>query len=242
MQQFNLIKGEKRMLKVLQVISKKEFNKISKDTKVDIIGFSVLEKYTKKHEKYKRIRKMNYVNNKDYVVTDDIGGITYKYADLGSNNYIAIKLPLLAILIPLLILLMLIGLVGFILLDKDTSNKIILDNGVEIDLNKQPMVGEQEGIAMPGLGISYILTAEQPVFNLINPENNTVYFKYKVKANKELIYETEWITPNRMIEANLWEILEAGTYDLDLDIETLDCLTETPCTTSSLSTKLVIQK
>ena len=53
------------MLEVLRVISRKEFKELSKDNEITIIGFSNLERYEKKHEKTKKIRKMKYINEKE---------------------------------------------------------------------------------------------------------------------------------------------------------------------------------
>lgn len=228
-------------MKVIKVISKKEFNKLSKDNYLNIVGFSRLEKYKNKHKDSKKFRGMHYINGKDYVVEDNIEGITYKYADLGDNNYIAIKRNLLFILVPLMILLI-IGFISILSIRKNNYNKITLEDGLEIDLDKQPMIDGKEAIKIPGTKSYYLITEEQPEINLINPENNTVYFKYTIIVDNEVIHSTNWIEPNKMVKVNLWELLDEGTYNAEFHIDTLDCIKETPCTSSNLVAKISIEK
>lgn len=88
-----------------------------------------------------------------------------------------------------------------------------------------PIVEQTE---IPGYANLFV-SKDAPTINLINPDGNTVYFKYIISENDEVIFETDLIKPNEMIASNLYELLTDGTHKLKFQINTYDVETQAPC-------------
>lgn len=143
----------------------------------------------------------------------------------------------------LLIILLLLLISGFFtgyLLNHPVLHKSDID-GEEITL-KEPEI--KNGIVMtriPGYA-NEILNAENRELRLMNPECNQVLFQYEIVINDQVIYATKQIPPNRMVRADLYELLDAGDYDATLHISTFDVKTKEPCNGANLHLKLQVIK
>lgn len=99
---------------------------------------------------------------------------------------------------------------------------------------------EQETIEIPGYANLYA-NNEKPTINLINPDGNTVYFKYTIYNGNELIYETDLIEPNKMIPWNAFETLAKGDYELTFTISCYDINTQAGCNGANQTVKISIK-
>ena len=119
--------------------------------------------------------------------------------------------------------------------------QIPLDAGGEdIEGYKTPQA-QTDSIKIPGLMSSYTLTEDNKELYLINPDGNTVYFKYSITEDDEQIYETDYIEPNKMERADLWGILDSGEHTLKVSISTIDIDTRESCNSAALETKVIIK-
>ena len=86
-----------------------------------------------------------------------------------------------------------------------------------------------ESIEIPGYSLLWV-SKEEPEIILVNPTNNTVYFKYQIVYKDEVILETDYLKPNSQIKADLYEKMNTpGTYDIKFIINTFDVETLAPC-------------
>ena len=108
----------------------------------------------------------------------------------------------------------------------------------ERDYEKEASV---DTISIPGYN-NIILTEKYPKVKLVNDETNSVYLKYTIYNEESVIYETKAILPGNMVEANLYDLLDAGIYELVFQIETFDVKTEAPCNGTVQTVKTTIQK
>lgn len=223
-----------------RILSKREFRKVSDNEDVNIIGATCFEKYSNK--KHKKFRKLIHTNNKAYVIRNDLSGYTSKYIKVGAYDYIAVKKSFLIVLLPILIGVLLGVVVLFSKLTSDNEVYSPVIEGVDIDLSNPPMLGDQEAIDVPGLENTYILTSKNKSIKLINPNGNTVFFKYNIIVDNTVILKTDNILPNKMVVANLYDLLEAGIYDVTVHLETYDILTGVKTTPVNLSTQITIVK
>lgn len=221
-------------------ISRKEFKKLEKDKELDIVGYSCMQKY--KENRHRKFRKMLY-KDKEYVVRKELVGVTRKYIEVGKEEYVAIKIP--AIILILLLMLITFGalfLKSYFYPDKPDNIINIGGVDIEIDTENQPMVDGQPGIDWVGFNKGYVLTKDNPKLNLINPANNTVLFKYYIYEDGKMFYETDWIPPNKMVEADLWSILESGKHEVKIHIDTMDVITKEGCSGINAKTTINIKK
>jgi hypothetical protein len=98
----------------------------------------------------------------------------------------------------------------------------------------------QESITIPGYANLYVST-KNPSISLINPEGNSVYLRYIIKNGEEVIYETKALEPNKMVKANLKELLPNGEYELTFIIETYDIKTQSPCNGATQEVKFLVK-
>lgn len=95
-------------------------------------------------------------------------------------------------------------------------------DGENIDVPDNPSMDTlEELIEIPGIDKT-IITDDSPYLYLVNPERNSVYFRYLVRLNETILYETESIPPGKMIKVNGYDILKQGSYDLVFEITTFD--------------------
>lgn len=174
------------------------------------------------------------------------------------NTYIAIKKnsPFLFLLLGIAAICIIIAIVMFVKptnqgdVNTDTTvlEPVDLDianaqdwNG-ELPQNGEQSVANSESIEIPGYAELH-LNSENKEIQLINPEFNTVYFVYTIKdENDNVIYESQAIEPNKMISANLYDLLDAGEHKLFFAISTYDIDSRTPCNGATQEVSVEVKK
>lgn len=215
---------------------KNEFYREKKLNGYVVIADTSLQKYdSSKHGRYE---KLSY-NGQMYVVKPRIIGFTMGFIELGEKRLVAVKKC--GWLIPVLSVLLVIMLFGAGSFDKAEGLKDIPIVGELIE-NYTEAQGEQEYMTIPGLKEQYRLSADNREMYLINPEGNTVYFKYILSVDSVKIYETDYVEPNRMVRADLYSQLDAGDYQVEVAIMTIDTKTHEACNGATLSTNVIIVK
>lgn len=98
-----------------------------------------------------------------------------------------------------------------------------IDNGY-----RAPEVSDEQ-IKVQGKSTVYI--REGGTVDLVNPEDNTVLFQYKVLMDGNIIYQMdEWIKPGEKVAWNAYEQLNTpGTYTISYQIATKDINTHADC-------------
>lgn len=142
----------------------------------------------------------------------------------------------------LLLLLLLAGIgTGFYILWNRQETRTVVVGGEEIIINEPLYMddGETEAIEVPGFDSSYVINEVNPTLYLINPENNTVLFRFTLFVNGTQIYQSDYIPPNKMVTPDLYSSLDEGKYNLTIQMDTLDIETLEPC--NSVSQETVIQ-
>lgn len=172
------------------------------------------------------------------------------YIKVGENTYISIiKTNFLLIFIPIGIIgLLLVGLsISGIInppnpnIDPDTTESLEIETGEDISFEEPSEEATQENITIPGYANLYV-TGEYPEIHLINPEGNTVYFRYIIKNGEEVLHETKAIEPNKMVRVNLKELLPVGEYTLTFVIETFDLETQAGCNGASQEVRILVKE
>lgn len=147
------------------------------------------------------------------------------------------------ILLLLVFLLIDAGVIGiaYFLNQPDQNPQTIVVGGEEIVINEPLYMddGETEAIEVPGFDSSYVINEANPTIYLVNPENNTVLFKFTLFVNGTQIYQSDYIPPNKMVTPDLYSSLNEGTYNLTIQMDTLDIETLEPC--NSVSQETIIQ-
>ena len=132
------------------------------------------------------------------------------------------------------------------------ARAFFLDSNKE-SLDKIPLVGEaiqeymgvlpeQEYMSISGLEDMYKLSEQNKELFLINPEGNSVYSKYTIYSGDKVILKTDYVEPNKMYKANLYDLLDKGTYHLRVIIESIDMEKHYECNAVELKTTVVIDK
>lgn len=223
-----------------KIVSKKEFKKLRGKNTI-IKGDTSLKKYNpKKHSRY------DYVTYEDnmYVVKPNIKGITTKYLEVGTNTYIAIK----AVINPIVYLILLAAIIsiGIYLVDDIIPNRKddvdIVGEDIEDYIENLGDDAYIDSIAIPGLNTVYNLSSKNKHIYLINPNKNTVFFTYTIKLDGKEIYKTGDIMPNKMVKANLYDILDAGSYEIEVILTSKDITTLKQCSKANLNTKIIVTK
>lgn len=142
----------------------------------------------------------------------------------------------------LLLLLLLAGIgTGFYILWNRQETRTVVVGGEEIIINEPLYMddGETEAIEVPGFDSSYVINEANPTIYLVNPENNTVLFQFTLFVNGTQIYQSDYIPPNKMVTPDLYSSLDEGTYNLTIQMDTLDIESLEPC--NSVSQETIIQ-
>ena len=142
----------------------------------------------------------------------------------------------------LLLLLLLAGIgTGFYILWNRQETRTVVVGGEEIVINEPLYMddGETEAIEVPGFDSSYVINEANPTIYLVNPENNTVLFQFTLFVNGTQIYQSDYIPPNKMVTPDLYSSLNEGTYNLTIQMDTLDIESLEPC--NSVSQETIIQ-
>ena len=92
-------------------------------------------------------------------------------------------------------------------------------------------------IEVPGLQKEYIVDADNPELYLVNPKGNTVYFRYVIcDAKNQILYQSDYIPPDRMEKADLYSILDVGVHPLLVKVETIDIESHGVCNLALMKT------
>ena len=145
----------------------------------------------------------------------------------------------------LLLLLLLAGIgTGFYILWNRQETRTVVVGGEEIVINEPLYMddGETEAIEVPGFDSSYVINEANPTIYLVNPENNTVLFQFTLFVNGTQIYQSDYIPPNKMVTPDLYSSLNEGTYNLTIQMDTLDIETLEPCNSVSQETIIHVVK
>lgn len=170
------------------------------------------------------------------------------YVQVEENKYVAIQRSLFLFLLWFLgIGLLCLMLALFLPKDNDTPNKdpMKIEDGTDWDGNN-PVNGKNseastENIDIPGYANIY-LNAEAKTINLINPKGNTVYFQYTISNEEgDVLVETNLISPNKMVEKDLYSLLDKGEHTLSFMISTYDVETMELCNGAIMEVKTIIE-
>lgn len=230
-------------MKVIKELTKKEFKNFEKETTeaICIVGETVLKKYDKdKHKKYDFVILTDDKDQKEYLVKQDYKGFKSKYLQIADDKFVLVRTRIPFIILMILLLLLIYPLSGLLVREESPVRDIPIVGDI-IEEYVTP-TAQNESTTIAGLRSSYTLTESNKEIYLVNPDGNTVHFKYVLYVNGEQIYETDYIQPNRMIKANIYDLLDAGTYTLDLVLTTIDVDTHEDCTPVNLQTEVVIVK
>ena len=112
---------------------------------------------------------------------------------------------------------------GIDITEKDNSSeKIDTDLSEFTDLERrQEQQVEMEYIEVAGYA-NLLVTDEFQTIDLINMKNNTVFQKYSIYLNDEMVFETGLIPPGKVVEWNAYETLPAGKHTVFFNISTYD--------------------
>ena len=134
------------------------------------------------------------------------------------------------IIIFLLVVVIILLLLNCCAFRKIEKNQLIVDcNSEAIDIPKHHI--SNEGTEMTEIvGFDNLLVdANNPSIYLVNPKANTVYLQYDIYYNDKIIYSTDLIPPDRMMEIELYSILPAGNNELIYMIDSFDLETQEEC-------------
>lgn len=108
---------------------------------------------------------------------------------------------------------------------------------------EEPAPGEAytETIDIPGYG-NMTLSEKKKEIQLINPEDNSVYFVYTLSEGDTEVYKTDAILPGNSVMADLWSILDAGDHDITIAVSTYDVETEETCNGTAQTVNIMIEK
>ena len=233
-------------MKIIKYIKKKEFKKLKKENdNIKVIGQTKLSKWKEdKHSKKEGYLKLeDPQNEKEYLVKPKVYGFISKYIKVGKDEYVEVKYKFLIIIL----LLLLAGLLGTGLalwLNGDLPKlPDIQIGGQDIEEYDPEFEPHQDMIEVPGLSQEYRVDKKNKELYLVNPERNTVFFKYIVEVNGgEKLYESNYIPPNKMEKVDLYSKLSAGKYDLIVTIKTIDKSTYAECNSVELETTVNVIK
>ena len=124
-----------------------------------------------------------------------------------------------------------------------SGREVVQKEGTDIVYETEREVNKkQETIEFPGIDSRYVITEERKIIRLINPKNNTVYFRYSIYKGKDKIHKTKYIEPNKMVEVDLWNILERGEYNIIVSVDTRDIETNKQTTSVNFETVIEVVK
>lgn len=222
------------MARKFDIIKKKDL-----PDEVKIKGFTFLKEPSKKDKKKNKFDFIAHSNE------NEIGcmfpkrkswAYTKGYVELDNkkDTFVEVKGRLLIIILLFGLLLGLLFCGLFVPMGETETPPIInvvgdIWDGVLPGNDDKPTDMMTESIEIPGYSLLWV-SKEEPDIILVNPTNNTVYFRYTIKYNGEKILETDYLKPNSQISVNLYEKLNTpGTYDLEFIINTYDVETLAAC-------------
>lgn len=144
-----------------------------------------------------------------------------------------------------------------IITEVTTENQTTEPNTLPTDPNIVPWDNElptspsseltQEEIELVGYD-KQVVSENYRYINLINPKDNTVYFKYTVRVDGKNLFSSDLIPPNSYIPWNAYSTLTSSGYSSDdgeIKVEflvmTFDIDTQAPCNPASILTSVTIE-
>ena len=213
-----------------------EFKQIKNKNTV-IVGYTSKEKW--EAGKHRTLEKLDYENS-IYYVRPFIFGVTTGYIEVNDNEFIKVREHSLLMILILLLITGCMVLMGNFFLKEPGSVFETVGEKIEEYIGDTASITEYTEV--PGLHSSYSLTENNKEIFLVNPEGNTVYFKYTLYIDGEAVYESGHVEPGKMVKANLYDILGGGRYAVDVTVSTLDVDTHEVCNGANLSTNVVVNK
>lgn len=170
-----------------------------------------------------------------------------KEVNTNGNNQEKANKALKRVIIALVILIVLLiagGVYLFTVKDNITGNPYAIADTTEWDGENQQSGKSSEAytdqIAIPGYAMIYV-TEENRDVKLINPTNNTVFFKYDIKDEAgNTLLSTDLIPPGQMIKEDFYDIAQSGSATYVFSISTFDVDTYEQCLGTDL--KVTITK
>ena len=224
----------------LEIFTKRAYEKeVSEDMETAEVGtIKPWQEYKEKRKKSIGKAYTDLENGLEFNVYKKKPLFVKGYAHVEDNKYVYVaRNPIFLIL--LLLLLLLACCVGLWKFLPNSEVKVpeqvqeLLPIADSEDWDGEYAKGEEsEAIAeqteIPGYANLFV-SKESPTINLINPDGNTVYFKYIISENDVVLFETDLIEPNKMIPANLYDVLTDGEHVLKFQINTYDVETQAAC-------------
>ena len=154
--------------------------------------------------------------------------------------------------LPYIIVVALILIIAFLLFqlygqsDTNTSNDIgELDDAATIaQENSIELPPESDTISIPSYPSEIHMGSDQSSLriNLINPVENTVYFKFSITVDDEVIYQSGLVPPGQTVPTQeLSRTLPIGSYAGSIIIQTYDMVTEEEMNGASTTTKFIVE-
>lgn len=91
------------------------------------------------------------------------------------------------------------------------------------------------------------VSKKDQIVELINPYGNTVYFKYIVSSDNEILYETKLIPPGKSVKWNAYSTLinqgfssADGEKRVTFQVSTYDINTQSPCNPANIKTTITV--
>lgn len=265
-----IFKKKRHLIKSFEYIPKKDFEKrveeynekVPEREQINIVGNfkhwrRIRKKKREKNEKIigvVRVLASDRQKKKDGEISKDFHLFkpesarirTKGYAYLGKNRFVRVerRLSLLIILIPLLLLLLFCG-IFYCNNDNDRDDDGGIDIEDAVDYSDDETGAADDAIVeyteIPGF-VDKTYTDLDRVIKLYNPKGNTVYFQYLLYENDEVIFETDWIAPNKMVEYNIYENLSSGSHDIKIVINTCDIDTYAVCSGANQEITVSVEK
>lgn len=134
------------------------------------------------------------------------------------------------VIIALLVIVILLLILNCCMYSKCASNQLVVDcNSEAIDVPK-PHISDDGSEMTEIVGYENVLVnVDNQNIYIVNPKNNTVYLQYDIYYNNELIHSTDLIPPDRMVEVNVYDLLDRGEVELLYEIDSFDLKTQEEC-------------
>lgn len=228
-----------------QIVTKKEFDKIPEDKK-SVVAKTSLKEYTNQDKKNDKIKLK--INKSEFVCEEGTSNYIEGYIYVGNNEYICLNKNILPIIILLLGVIAAIS-ISFVAYEqlKPVPEPVYEQQEIadgekwdgQLPINGKEQEASTESIEIPGYAELYA-NAENPNIQLVNPDLNTVYFKYIIYENEKIIHETDLIRPGEKLDWNAYNDLTAGQHQVNMVINTFDINTQAPCNGAKQNVSITI--
>ena len=141
----------------------------------------------------------------------------------------------------LLFLIIILLIVFFLWRSGSELGRGFLLGGEAIEEYKLVREVREDMIEVPGLMREYLVDKNNRELYLVNPKGNSVYFKYIISNEKgDILYQTNYIPPDKMERANLYDVLKSGEYKLLVKVETVDMESGSACNFVQMQTNVIV--